>query len=276
MNLHSEGEISSNDGSLPTIIELLGTPQVVTDYAGLLAILPEWARRVGTTAVEFCNTQVIAMRRMDPAFIEATKSYDYFIPDGMPLIWCLRAMGVPIRDRVYGPSFMRYALEHESQLTHYFLGGSSETSEKLVEQACALSGGKFRVVGANHRYWGPQDSPPIIDEINRLSPDVIWVGLGTPKQQQWIRDNKHLIARGVLLTVGFAFDVNAGTKRDAPIWMQRLGITWIFRISQEPSRLLRRYLKYNSWFIWLCLHDLTIFFVSKIRRAVFGFPKSEG
>jgi N-acetylglucosaminyldiphosphoundecaprenol N-acetyl-beta-D-mannosaminyltransferase len=247
-------------------VDLLGTPQLITDYEGLLGMLPQWARRPGPTAVEFCNTQVVAKRRIEPVFSEATAAYDYFIPDGMPLIWCLRAMGVPIRDRIYGPTFMRYALIRETNLTHYFLGGSALTSQKLVEQARVLSGGKFQIAGANHRYWKPEDGPAIIEEINRLSPDVIWVGLGTPKQQEWVRDNKRQIARGVVLTVGFAFDVNAGTKRDAPMWMQRLCLTWIFRISQEPSRLLGRYLKYNIWFVLLCLLDLTRFVAAGLKK----------
>jgi N-acetylglucosaminyldiphosphoundecaprenol N-acetyl-beta-D-mannosaminyltransferase len=265
MNPEQGLDLVSGDDSTVAVVDLLGTPLAMTDYAGLLALLPEWARRAGPTAVEFCNTQVVTKRRIDPAFTDATRAYDYFMPDGMPLIWCLRAMGVPIRDRVYGPTFMRYALTHEAKLKHYFLGGSATTSQKLVENAQALSGGKFQLVGANHRYWKPEDSPPIIEEINRLAPDVIWIGLGTPKQQEWVRDNKHLITRGVLLTVGFAFDVNAGTKRDAPMWMQRLCLTWIFRISQEPSRLMGRYLIYNSWFVWLCLRDLTCFTANNLR-----------
>jgi N-acetylglucosaminyldiphosphoundecaprenol N-acetyl-beta-D-mannosaminyltransferase len=248
-----------------TVVNLLGTPQLITDYAGLLARLSEWTRQPEVTAVEFCNTQVIAKRRAEPAFAESTAGYDYFLPDGMPLIWCLRAMGIPIQDRVYGPTFMRYALSHETKLTHYFLGGSQSTSEKLIQQAAALSGGKFQIVGANHHYRKLEDSPPLIEEINRLSPDVIWVGLGTPKQQEWVRSNKERINRGVILTVGFAFDVNAGTKRDAPPWMQRLGITWIFRISQEPRRLLTRYLKYNSLFVWYCLWDGIHFAMDKLK-----------
>jgi len=249
-----------------TCVNLLGTPQLITDYERLLALLPVWARKPEPTAAEFCNTQIVAKRRVDPAFTTATSAYDLFIPDGMPLIWCLRAMGVPMKDRVYGPTFMRHALIHESKLKHYFMGGSAQTLKKLVEQARVLSGGKFQLVGATHRYWKQEDSPAIIEEINRLSPDVVWIGLGTPKQQQWIKDNKHLIARGVLLTVGFAFDVNAGTKRDAPMWMQRLGITWIFRISQEPSRLLGRYLKYNAWFVLLCLFDLARFVLARMKK----------
>jgi N-acetylglucosaminyldiphosphoundecaprenol N-acetyl-beta-D-mannosaminyltransferase len=251
--------------SEPVTIPLLGTPLVVTDYEALLETVVAWAGQPGVTAVEFCNTQIVAMRRSDHHFKEVTSAYDYFIPDGMPLIWCLRAMGANLRDRVYGPTFLRHAMSHDRKLKHYFLGGSAKTSRKLIEKAQELSGGKFQVVGANSSYSKPEDSAPIVEEINRLSPDVIWVGLGTPKQQQWIHDNKSHLTRGVVLTVGFAFDVNAGTKLDAPMWMQRLGLTWLFRISQEPRRLLGRYLKYNTWFVWFCLIDLARYMTKRAR-----------
>jgi N-acetylglucosaminyldiphosphoundecaprenol N-acetyl-beta-D-mannosaminyltransferase len=249
------------------IANLLGTPLAITDYRGLLELLPELAMRPGPTAIEFCNTQIVARRRTEPDFLEATTAYDYFIPDAIPLIWCLRGLGVAIQDRVYGPAFMRYALSHETKLRHYFLGGSETTSQKLVEQARALSGGRFQLAGANHRYASPEDSPALVEEINRLSPDVIWVGLGTPKQQMWIHENKGRLRRGVVLTVGFAFDVNAGTKRDAPMWLQRCGLTWVFRISQEPSRLLGRYLKYNTLFVLLCAREGAVTALAMARRG---------
>ena len=94
-----------------------------------------------------------------------------------------------------------------------------------------------------------------MDEINHLSPDFIWVGLGTPKQQDWIHRNKQHIKRGVVLAVGFAFDVNAGTKPDAPAWMQRLGLTWVYRMASEPRRLVSRYIRYNTLFLWYLLWD---------------------
>ena len=247
-------------------VPLLGTPLVITDYQGLLEAISDWSGRPASTAAEFCNTQVVTMRRSDPAFQEATSRYDYFIPDGMPLVWCLRAMGVDLRDRVYGPTFLRHAMINDQKLKHYFLGGSDLTSRKLIEKAHALSNGHFQVVGANSSYSKPADSPAIVAEINRLSPDVIWVGLGTPKQQQWIQDNKPIINRGVLLGVGFAFDVNAGTKRDAPLWVQRFGLTWLFRLSQEPRRLLTRYLKYNTLFLLYCLFDLTRYLAGRTRK----------
>jgi len=252
-------------GKEVSIVSLLGTPLVITDYQGLFGALSDWARRPGPTAAEFCNTQIVAMRRTDPGFMTATSSYDYFIPDGMPLIWCLGAMGVRLRDRVYGPTFMRYTMTHEKEMKHYFLGGNEITSRKLIEKARILSDGRFQIVGANYRYSGPADSDAVVDEINRLSPDIVWIGLGTPKQQRWIHDNKHRIARGVLLTVGFAFDVNAGTKLDAPMWMQRLGLTWLFRLWCEPRRLFGRYLKYNSWFVFFCLLDLFRYFTKRAK-----------
>ena len=95
----------------------------------------------------------------------------------------------------------------------------------------------------------------IIESINDCSPDFIWVGLGTPKQQAWIHRHKHRFTRGALLAVGFAFDVNAGTKPDAPLWMQRCGMGWVFRLSSEPRRLLGRYAYYNTMFLWLLLKN---------------------
>ena len=104
-------------------------------------------------------------------------------------------------------------------------------------------------------YFKPEQDQEIVDEINQLSPDFIWVGLGTPKQQEWIHRNMPQIKRGVVFAVGFAFDVNAGTKKDAPLWMQKRGLTWVFRLLSEPLRLGPRYLRYNSLFLFYLLWD---------------------
>jgi N-acetylglucosaminyldiphosphoundecaprenol N-acetyl-beta-D-mannosaminyltransferase len=101
----------------------------------------------------------------------------------------------------------------------------------------------------------PAVEKKVLDELIRLSPDFIWVGFGTPKQQAWVKRYKDILPRGVILTVGFAFDVNAGMKPDAPPWMQRLGLTWIFRLWSEPRRLGPRYLRYNFLFLWYLFWD---------------------
>lgn len=247
---------SSSYGSGMMTRQFLGTPLLVTTYDALLARLPELAARPGPTALDFSNTHIVTLRRVDREFREHAGAFDFFVPDGMPLIWALRVMGVDIPDRVYGPTFMRQALTREKTLTHYFLGGSPETLAALLERAREMSHGGLRIAGSHHGYFAPGESEAIVREINRLSPDMIWVGLGTPKQQAWIYEQKPNIRRGLLMAVGFAFDVNAGTKSDAPLWMQKYSLTWVYRIYREPARLLGRYLKYNLLFLGLCFFDL--------------------
>jgi N-acetylglucosaminyldiphosphoundecaprenol N-acetyl-beta-D-mannosaminyltransferase len=201
------------------------------------------------------------MRRHEPRFRELTDAYDFFPPDGMPLVWCLNAAGMRLPDRVYGPAFMRQFLTRVSgEVTHYILGGSEACGEKLRRKFQELNPA-VRFVGSFHGrcniegFLEGSSEEQVMAELNRLSPDFIWVGFGTPKQQAWVRKHKHLLRRGVILTVGFAFDVNAGMKPDAPLWMQRMGLTWVYRLCSEPKRLALRYLQYNSLFLCYLLLD---------------------
>ena len=244
-----------------TTLHVLGTPLLVTDYSGLAIQCQEWARSPGRVALEFANTQIVTMRRHEPWFRDVSDAYDYLIPDGMPLIWCLNRAGAGLRDRVYGPTFMRKCLATvPGEFTHYLLGGSEECGARLRENMKRLNP-SLKFIGSFHGFCrrdGTLEGPAeleVVDEINRLSPDFIWVGFGAPKQQVWLQRHKQLIKRGVLLTVGFAFDVNAGTKPDAPEWMQRLGLTWVYRLGSEPRRLGPRYFKYNALFLYYLLID---------------------
>lgn len=241
--------------NVSTEAAVLGTPLKVTSYRELTAELQSLSRGPKPVAVDFTNTHIVTLRRHDPPFRELTDVFDFFIPDGMPLIWCLNWQGAKLRDRVYGPTFMRECvLASPGPFTHYFLGGSEECVQKLktclVDQNPAI-----RIVGTRNGYFKPEDSASIVEDINRLSPDFIWVGTGTPRQQAWIKQHKSRIRRGIILAVGFAFDVNAGTKKDAPLWMQRLGLTWCYRLASEPLRLGRRYLYFNSLFLFYLVRD---------------------
>ncbi len=234
---------------------VLGTPLHLTTYAQFAALCLGLLHRSGTTAVDFTNTQIVTMRRHEPGFKAITSRFDYFVPDGMPLIWCLNWQGAKLRDRVYGPSFMQYLIARSPpSVSHYFLGGSPECAAKLRATFRAQNP-QAQIIGARHGYFKPEEEAAIIDELNQLSPDFIWVGLGTPKQQAWIHRYKTQIRRGVICAVGFAFDVNAGTKKDAPVGLQRLGLTWLFRLATEPARLAPRYLRYNTLFALYLLWD---------------------
>ncbi len=244
-----------------TEFHVLGTPLLATDYRALSGQCQEWARQPGCVALDFANTQIVTMRRHDTAFRNLTTAYDHFPPDGMPLVWCLNRAGAQLRDRVYGPTFMReFLTEVPGKFSHYLLGGSEECGARLRE-AFQRANPAIRFVGGFHgkchadgQLEGAAEQD-VIQEINRLSPDFIWVGFGTPKQQAWLKRHKALIRRGVVLTVGFAFDTNAGMKPDAPLWMQRLGLTWVFRLCSEPRRLGPRYFRYNGLFLFYLLRD---------------------
>lgn len=234
---------------------VLGTPLQLCTYAGLTADLQARSREQGTFAVDFTNTHIVTMRRRDAEFREVTSRVDYFIPDGMPLIWCLNRQGAKLRDRVYGPTFMRECvLASPAPFTHYFLGGNDECVSRLKEFFLKQNP-KVQIIGARNGYFKAEDEPQIVEEINRLSPDFVWIGLGTPKQQAWIHQYRSQVRRGVLLAVGFAFDVNAGMKPDAPLWMQRSGLTWVHRLSSEPRRLGPRYVRNNFWFLFYLFRD---------------------
>ena len=114
---------------------------------------------------------------------------------------------------------------------------------------------ELNIAGMRDGYFSREQESAIVDEINALSPDFVWIGLGTPKQQAWVARWKSKIERGAVLAVGYAFDVNAGTKPDPPAWMQRAGLGWAFRLASEPRRLASRYLKFNSLFLFFLIWD---------------------
>lgn len=208
-------------------------------------------------AVHFCNAYNVALAHDDPAYARLLAEGDVVFSDGVPVTWVgRRAYPEAARDwtRVYGPDVMRAVLASDSgsaDVGHYLLGGTPETLAAL-QQYIATRYPDARVVGA--------ESPPFrtatIEELSERDQRIhdsgaslVWVGLGTPKQDLEVAR----LARAlpvVALGVGAAFDFLAGTKPQAPQWMQRGGLEWAFRLASEPGRLGRRYVWGNSVFAW--------------------------
>lgn len=244
-----------NSMSKHEIIEVIGTPCLSTDKATLLARI-ENRQLPRPLSVDFTNVHIVTQRRVDPAFRECTSRVDYFVPDSQVLRWAVNLLGGRMQERIYGPDFMAYAIGATSPDTrHYLLGGSEECLQRLREEITRRNP-QFNIVGARNGYFSPAEAEEVVRDIEAAAPDVIWVGLGTPKQQQWIHEHKHRFPNAVLLAVGFAFDVNAGTKKDAPRAWQKLGLTWLFRLLSEPRRLFWRYAKYNTLFLWFLVQQL--------------------
>ena len=227
--------------------ESLFTP---TSYKDLSEVLYGGAPEK-PTIVDFTNTHITVLRLTDPEFRRCTESVDHFVPDSMPLTWCvnLAAGQTVMPDRVYGPEFMHRCLRNSpAQIKHYFLGASEDCLSDLIKETTKLNP-QLNICGSHHGYFTPDEWPRVLEQINASAPDVIWVGLGTPKQQEFTAWAKDKLCQGWLLNVGFAFDVNAGRKSDAPGWMQSIGLTWLHRLASEPMRLGPRYAKFNSLFL---------------------------
>lgn len=180
-------------------------------------------------------------------------------PDGMPLVWLSRLYGHNHVERVYGPDLMLALCERSVEHKHFFYGGGEGVPDLLAVRL----GERFprlRVVGTYSppfRALTESEDESVVKMINGAEPDIVWVGLGTPKQELWMADHRNKLDAPVLIGVGAAFDFLAGLKRQAPRWMQRAGLEWFFRLMCEPRRLWRRYLINNPLFVVYVLLQLS-------------------
>lgn len=176
------------------------------------------------------------------------------VPDGMPLVWINWLRGQRHVDRVYGPDLMLACCESSVArgYRHFFYGGGDGVAELLVKRLTGRYPG-LTVAGTYtppFRTLTPAEDQEIVDTINAARPDIVWVGLSTPKQERWMADHSGRVNAPVMLGVGAAFDFHAGLKPQAPRWMQRSGLEWAFRLGTEPRRLWRRYLVNNPAFVY--------------------------
>jgi N-acetylglucosaminyldiphosphoundecaprenol N-acetyl-beta-D-mannosaminyltransferase len=174
-------------------------------------------------------------------------------PDGMPLVWLARAQGHRRVERVYGPDLMLACcdISVSKGYRHFFYGGAEGVPEMLSERLCRRFPG-LCVAGCYSppfRHLTREEQDRVVHHINRTNPDIVWVGLSTPKQERWMHQHRSKLAAPVLIGVGAAFDFHAGLKKQAPRWMQRSGLEWSFRLMTEPRRLWRRYLTNNPLFV---------------------------
>ncbi len=181
-------------------------------------------------------------------------------PDGMPLVWLARVFGYSEVKRTYGPDLMLALcdLGQQKGYKHFFYGGTPETCEKLE----SVFKGKFPQIKIAGHYSPPfrelteEENNEIIEKISIIQPDILWVGLGSPKQDFWMNKNCGKLRVPVMVGVGAAFDFLSGFKRQAPLWMQRCGLEWFFRLCSEPKRLWKRYLIGNTKFMYLLIKGI--------------------
>jgi len=197
----------------------------------------------------------------DPTFGQALKSADMVVPDGAPLMWLGRRRGHNLTHRVYAADLvLAFCKKTAGQgYKHFFYGGEPGTPEQLAESLQQLFP-SMQVSGTFSPPFRPlnkQEDEEIMAMIRRAAPDVLWMGLGAPKQEHWMQEHRNRLNVPVMVGVGAAFDWLSGRKAQAPRWMREHGLEWLFRLFQEPRRLWRRYLVYGAEFVgWTILESL--------------------
>jgi N-acetylglucosaminyldiphosphoundecaprenol N-acetyl-beta-D-mannosaminyltransferase len=239
---------------LPSSVEVVGVPLALIDYQRTL----DWidravaSRHRGYICVAATHTVMAAAD--DPGLRAAVLGADFTVPDGQPLVWALKLLGHHVEDRVYGPDLMNAACARAARTGQrfYLYGGRNPGALAQLARQLRLRHPGLRIVGGQappFRSLTPAEEDKVAENINRSHADVVWVGIGVPKQEKWMARMRERLDAPVLVGVGAAFDFHAGLVPQAPAWVQRHGMEWAFRLAHEPRRLWRRYLTYNPRFV---------------------------
>lgn len=204
-------------------------------------------------AVHLCNAYTLSLAQRDQELRRLLNADNLNLPDGMPLIWVGRWLGLKyLGERVYGPNLMIATMDRgrEFGLRHYLYGTTDEILQKLEVALCKRLPG-VDIVGRDappFRELTAEEDADLEQRLAEARPDVVWVGLGTPKQDRFIHAF-HSRIPATFIAVGAAFDFVSGNKRQAPAWIQKRGLEWAYRFAHEPRRLARRYFVGNTRFV---------------------------
>jgi N-acetylglucosaminyldiphosphoundecaprenol N-acetyl-beta-D-mannosaminyltransferase len=238
-------------------VDVLGVRVSAVNMSQAITIITSWIVEGARDYVCVTGVHGVMESQRDESIRRIHNAAGLVVPDGMPLVWMAQRNGFRHVDRVYGPDLMLACCAHFQGplFRHYFYGGADGVADRLVDRlkdrfpSLVVAGTyspPFRALSASEQ----QD---VATRINAAQPDIVWVGLSTPKQEQWMSAHRGLLQAPVLIGVGAAFDFLAGLKKQAPRWMQRSGLEWGFRLAAEPQRLWRRYFRNNPEFLWRVL-----------------------
>jgi N-acetylglucosaminyldiphosphoundecaprenol N-acetyl-beta-D-mannosaminyltransferase len=239
--------------ALPDGLEVqpvLGVPLAVTDYDRTL----DWIDAGGRGYLCVAAVHTVMACQEDPELRAAVQGATFTVPDGQPLVWALNALGHRLPQRVYGPELMDRACARAVHTGRrmFLYGGRNPGALVQLARNLRLRHPGLKIVGGHCPPFRPlteEEEEAVADEINRSGADVVWVGIGVPKQEKWMARMRDRLDAPLLVGVGAAFDFHAGLVPQAPDLLQRLGLEWAFRLVQEPRRLWRRYLRYNPRFV---------------------------
>jgi len=235
-------------------VNVLGVGVSAIDMNKALEQIDEWVRNGERRYVCVCPVHSIMECRRSAEVRQVFNSAGMVTPDGMPLVWVAHASGHPEVSRVYGPDLMlaELAASVRTGHRHFFYGGGHGVAQRLAERMKARFPG-LAIAGVYEPPYAPLDrlcTDEMASIINAAQPDVVWIGMSSPKQDRWMARMRDRLDAAVLIAVGAAFDFHSGAVKQAPVWMQRSGLEWVYRLATDPRRLWRRYLVDNPWFLW--------------------------
>jgi N-acetylglucosaminyldiphosphoundecaprenol N-acetyl-beta-D-mannosaminyltransferase len=219
----------------------------------VIELMEGWiAARSACRFIAFTGMHGITETQYDPSFKQILNSADLVVADGMPLVWLGRSHGYPMPRRVYGPELTETFCRKTGPLyRHYFYGGRPGVADRPADILKQKYG--VRTVGTcspPFRSLTEEENVEVDRRVRAAAPDVVWVGLSTPKQERWMYEHRPRLTVPLMAGVGAAFDFISGTVKQAPNWVQENGLDWFFRLTHEPRRLWRRYLIIGSKFVW--------------------------
>ena len=246
-------------GNAPRV-DVLGVQVSVLDMDLTLDILDGWITEGHREYVCVTGVHGVMESRRDEALREIHNNAGLVTADGMPLVWWAQWQGWRQARRVYGPDLLLACCERSitTGYRHFFYGGGDGVAELLARRLSRRFPG-LTVAGTYtppFRRLTPDEDAEVVSRINAAAPDIVWVGLSTPKQEYWMAEHVGRLEVPALIGVGAAFDFHAGLKPQAPRWMQHTGLEWLFRLGTEPRRLWKRYLVNNPAFLWLAWQEL--------------------
>jgi N-acetylglucosaminyldiphosphoundecaprenol N-acetyl-beta-D-mannosaminyltransferase len=231
---------------------VLGVEVAVTDNERELARIAAMVESGSRGYICHAAVGTLMNARRDPQARAALAGATMTVPDGMPVVWALRALGERIEDRVYGPDLMLMACERLGDCAHFLYGGRDAEATAALERRLRERFPNLRLAGSltpPFRELTAAEEDDVASRIDASGAEVVWVGTGSPRQEKWMASMRPRLHAPVLVGVGAAFDFHAGLVPQAPGWMQRHGLEWLFRLRAEPRRLAPRYLRDNPAFI---------------------------
>jgi N-acetylglucosaminyldiphosphoundecaprenol N-acetyl-beta-D-mannosaminyltransferase len=234
-------------------VDVLGVGISAIDMDQAVAEISRWVEEREQHYVCVTGVHGVMEAQRDVELLRMHNRSGLTTPDGMPMVWAGHWAGARHMRRVYGPDLLLAlcAVAEQRGWSSYFFGAAEGVPERLVERLTSRFPG-LKVVGCMSPPFRPltvEEDGATVEHINRAGPDIVWVGLSTPKQERWMAAHLDRLSATVLVGVGAAFDIHAGLLPQAPRWMQRMGLEWFYRLLREPRRLWRRYFANNPRFV---------------------------